>query len=115
MLKYRPSTEWTPHSAAYCNRDNTIIYRGCPQIGTLLEEMKKNVGLVEFLAAEPLKESVQVQPLFVMKSKSKFLNIQASLPYDCLSWFYYYLSIDTINISYQESYFASIDGISYME
>lgn len=60
MLEYHPSTEWTPHSAAYCNRDNTIIYRS-PQIGTLhLEEMKKKTAvLVEFFAAEPLKESVQ--------------------------------------------------------
>lgn len=58
MLEYRPSTEWTPHSA-YCNRvrDSTIIYRS-PQIGTLLAEIEKNVELVKFLAAEPLKESV---------------------------------------------------------
>lgn len=59
MLEYHPSTEWTPHSAAYCNRDNTIIYRS-PQIGTLhLEEMKKPAVLVELFAAELLKESVQ--------------------------------------------------------
>lgn len=105
MLEYHPSTEWTPHSAAYCNRDNTIIYRS-PQIGTLhLEGEKKPQCLSNSLQLNPWKN----------RFKSNFWSIQVSLSCDCPSWFNYHLSIDKMNISYRESYFPSIDRIFYME